>query len=449
MRCKKTLVVVTLIVCLSLCLALHLSGSVSAPKELGTVRLNIETYLAGKNQPTHPSVVAFPTEWNGAKYWLAYSPYPYGNGEEENPCLAISNDLLYWETPVGLANPIADNEETGCNELKDPHLLYREDLERLEMWYLGRMAEHLGGDGKRLLLMRKFSYDGVSWSNFEIMAATEYLSPTIYWDGTKYQQWAIGYNTWGTEGTIVYQESTDGIVWSEPIPCFLGELNANIDIWHGSVTVHNGMYHFVFVDNSDKQEVFYCTSEDGIHFSEPEVIIENDGYWDYLYRPTLVHDGNNIYCLYGVINHANQWYISMSVGPNEDHLSGIREPALSQMKTLNDEPTDTHSFQYCLRKIYDSTQFYLRLELLILAVFEAFIWFFIRKLRHKYFLHTCGIINVFLSILYIYVRICPFSAYTWIGANVAVLYLNVSMAAILQCLIKYSCKGTINENKSA
>lgn len=50
-------------------------------KDTNLIRLNIETYLAGKNQPTHPSVVTFKNAWNGYKYWMAYSPFPYANGE--------------------------------------------------------------------------------------------------------------------------------------------------------------------------------------------------------------------------------------------------------------------------------------------------------------------------------------------------------------------------------
>ena len=55
---------------------------------------------------------------------MAYTTYPYGIGSEENPCLAASNDLIHWEKPEGLINPIACCEEVECDELKDTHLLY-------------------------------------------------------------------------------------------------------------------------------------------------------------------------------------------------------------------------------------------------------------------------------------------------------------------------------------
>ena len=182
----KKIVLSVILISVGVCAIIFIMNcfrNITPPESVGSVRLNIETYRAGENQPTHPSVVSFEIPWHGYSYWMAYSPYPYANGEEENPCVAASNDLLYWETPEGLANPIGDNEETGCDELKDPHILYREDLDRLEVWYLGRQSVALGGDGTSLLLMRKWSKDGIHWSELEIMTQTKYLSPSILWDG--------------------------------------------------------------------------------------------------------------------------------------------------------------------------------------------------------------------------------------------------------------------------
>ena len=251
---------------------LGLNQHVKAPSSLGSVRLNVETYLAGMNQPTHPSVYRFDEPWNGYQYWMAYSPYPEANGEEENPCIAVSNDLLYWETPDMLSNPIADNEETGCNELKDPHLVYREDEDRLEVWYLGRLSQKLGGDGSSLLLMRKYSTDGVSWSDYEIMSDTQYLSPSIIWNGNEYQMWSIGYDLYDTTGTICYQVSKDGHNWSDPKLCSVGMKNTDIDIWHGSVTFYNDVYYLSYIDNTDKQEVYCCTSLNGSEFCQAKLL---------------------------------------------------------------------------------------------------------------------------------------------------------------------------------
>ena len=108
MKIKK-LIISILIVALLIVSASCSTSSDNINNTVGLTRLNIETYLAGKDQPTHPSIVSFDDEWNGYKYWMAYTPYPEANGEEENPCIAVSNDLYKWETPVGMVNPIADN----------------------------------------------------------------------------------------------------------------------------------------------------------------------------------------------------------------------------------------------------------------------------------------------------------------------------------------------------
>lgn len=216
---------------------------------IGRVRLNIQTYLAGQDQPTHPSVISFDQEWNGYRYWMVYTPYPESNGEEENPSIAVSNDMYKWETPFGMVNPIANNEETGCNELKDGHILYRNDLNRIEVWYLGRVSKNLGGDGEALTLFRKYSYDGIQWSPYEIMNQVSYLSPSIRWNGDKYQMWSIGFDAYNTSGTFIYQESKNGITWSIPQKCSIGNHKTNLKLWHGAVSYddENDSYIFVYI----------------------------------------------------------------------------------------------------------------------------------------------------------------------------------------------------------
>lgn len=403
------------------------------PESVGSVRLNIDTYLAGANQPTHPSVVSFESPWNGYSYWMAYSPYPYANGEEENPCVAASNDLLYWETPAGLANPIGNNEETGCNELKDPHIVYREDLDRLEIWYLGRQSVSLGGDGVSLLLMRKWSADGVHWSPLEIMTQTEYLSPSIIWDGNKYQMWAIGYNLWNTEGTFVYQESGDGIHWSEPALCSIGQVYSGLDIWHGAVSKYLDTYHLVFIDN-EMQQILYCSSKDGITFNEPKVVVNNGEYWHHLYRPALLFEKNTVTCFYGIVTQENQWYISSSSGAYVDTLSGLRASSISNMIPLRDEVVDTHSISYHLRTLFHDIQKYFRIELFFFVFIEIVFMIFIPRSRTaKWFFPVCIVINLVLSCGYLLFRFTPKDLTQWISVYIAVLFINLGTDAILKC----------------
>ena len=335
-------------------------------KNVGKVSLYLETYRSGKNQPTHPDIIKFNDEWNGYKYWMSYTPYPYADGEEENPSIAVSNDLYKWTTPKGLANPIANNEEVGCDELKDSILLYRKDLDRLEVWYLGRLCENLGGDGKTLTLFRKTSTDGSNWSKFEVMCDfVGYTSPSIIWIEEKYLCWAIKPNIDGRDSELHYLESKDGCLWENKKVCTISESMIN-DIWHGSVKYNdNGYYEFVYIPSaSNSQNIYYTKSKDGITFDKKQSIIENDKSWSRFYRPTILYNNGFYSVIYGVITKENKWLISMSNDSDIRSLKGINEDDICKMNGLPVEKTIDKK-QFYKEKISDYKKSFYRLELLV------------------------------------------------------------------------------------
>lgn len=353
---------------------------------VGKVRLNIETYLAGKDQPTHPSVISFDKPWNGYRYWMTYTPYPEGNGEEENPSIAVSNDLFKWKIPYGMANPIANNEETGCDELKDGHILYRSDLDRIEVWYLGRVSENLGGDGKSLTLFRKYSYDGIKWSNYEIMDTTSYLSPTIIWVENKYQMWSIGFETYDTEGTFVYQESLDGLNWTAPKKCSINN-QEELELWHGAVSydLEKQKYIFTYISTSgDSQTIEVCESEDGIHFDSAKSVVKNDKntMWQRFYRPCILIEDGTYHLFYGVITEDNKWYISYSYGEDLSKLRGISEKDSSKMNSLNSNVINTKSLVYKIKEVYHSFCDFFRPEIIVFTVILLLLYNIICKQKN-------------------------------------------------------------------
>lgn len=292
-------------------------------KSCGTTALDIKTYFAGLNQVTHPNVISFDKLWHGYRYYMAYTPYPYGNGYEENPCIAASNDLIHWETPYGAINPIATCEELVCDELKDSHLLYREDLDRLEMWYLGRINGTMR-EGSPLRCLRKVSADGRTWSDYEVMFTFRdfnLVSQSVIYDGA-YLYWGIR-NTQDDTG-LYFMSSEDGIHWSDMIKCDVPDA-ALTDMWHGTVIFVDNQYHFVWVGNSQKHRdrIYYACSDNRISFSQPSVIIENDSGWAFLYRPCLIKENELWYCYYGTVRCDGKWLISMSKGESLYHLKGI------------------------------------------------------------------------------------------------------------------------------
>ena len=299
----------------------------------GAIALDIATYYAGQNQVTHPNVISFATPWHGYRYYMAYTPYPYANGFEENPCLAVSNDLIHWEKPKGLINPIACCEELECDELKDSHLLYRQDLDQLEMWYLGRIGSSMA-EGGPLFCFRKVSSDGIHWGAPEIMYAFNgfnLASESVIWTETGYQFWGI--RNAGEETGLYFMHSTDGKQWSELTRCSIPQAQET-DMWHGTVVYQEANYHFVWVGLSGKQRniIYYSNSTDGISFSAPQKIVENDTGWEFLYRPCLIKGNDIWYCYYGVVRCDGKWLISLSKGSNVNTLDGITASEIGATK---------------------------------------------------------------------------------------------------------------------
>ena len=373
-------------------------------QNLGYISLYIETYLAGKNQPTHPNVIKFDKPWHGYKYWMGYTPYPNGDGEEENPSIAASNDMYKWETPKNLANPIADNEETGCNELKDSQLIYRDDLDRLEMWYLGRVSKNLGGDGETLLLFRKTSKDGINWSKYKVMREFKYVSPAIIWDGEKYCVWGIGFEGQGTKGVFDYFESKDGVNWSDPIHCKIGNDSKTLDMWHGNVTYNEELecYELVYIPMSN-QEVYYATSKDKTNFDKAKTIVENDGTWTRLYRPTLLYENDQYYCLYGAIGENNENYITMSTGKEIDNLTGISDKDISKMAGMPMEKQKQK--ESLMERLSECKKQFIRLELLIFIPLLYILSIILKRYINKDIKNIIGILSLIICELYMFLKI--------------------------------------------
>ena len=368
--------------------------------------LHIETYRGGNNQLTHPSCISFDKEWNEYRYWMAYTPYPYANGEEENPSICASNDLYQWDTPKGLANPIANNEEVGCDELKDSHILYRDDLNRIEVWYLGRISENISYgkyDPSQLLLFRKYSYDGVHWSNYEVMSEVDYLCPSIIWKDGKYQLWQIGYDLYKTTGRIQYLESNDGFTWKNEKFCTIANDSKHIKIWHGSVNYNYDLkkYEMVYIDDGGKNDsILYCTSKDGIIFDKPKGILNISNQWNRFYRPYLLYENHTYSLFYGVITNNNEWYISMNRGKDTHLLKPLTSKDKTKMIDLDYSNLNVSMISKIKNIIHD-TRNYIRFEIYVIP----FLLIILRTLIKKYYNkdYIWYILNLLLSIMYVFI----------------------------------------------
>lgn len=342
----------------------------------GSTMLNITTYIDGDNQPTHPSVIDLKSKWNGYRYWMSYSPYPYSDGSEENPCIAVSNDMYHWMVPKGLNNPIAFNEETSCDEYKDPHILYNNDTDSIEVWYLGRVDSTIENGGK-LMMFRKVSKDGINWSKYEIMREmTGYVSQSLTYE-KKYKLWSISPSTNGKEGNLLYSESVDGKNWSEGKPCSFNG-SQKLKIWHGAVS-HDELYRFVYIDSSNNNSIMYAESSDGISWSKAEKIIEKENFWRSYYRPCILYTDRVFYCIYGVITDENEWFLSMSTGKNINNLKGISVEDVGK-SNMFENIQERHSTKNLAKGLYyEFKEYAINLSMVAICIIVFLFWTIIKK----------------------------------------------------------------------
>lgn len=196
--------------------------------ESGTFHL--VNYL-GNEQNIHPKVIYFEKGWKGHRFWMAYTPYPVGNINHENPCIAVSEDGATWEDPNGISNPLYQQPENGYNS--DTHLVYNPDDDSLEIWWRG-----FDIPTSRDYLMRRICRDGRKWSEPEIILPVSSdrswgcLSPAVSIIDRKYVMLF-------SDGRRLYimrsSSEAPSISWQSPIKVDVPDTGLNY--WHQDMIV--------------------------------------------------------------------------------------------------------------------------------------------------------------------------------------------------------------------
>lgn len=182
--------------------------------------LHLKTYDGG-NEGLHPSCLYFSEGWNGYKFWFVFTPYKDMNDAIENPCIYVSQNGESFE-PIDSANPL-DNitliKEQEYNS--DPELVYNSDLNRIECWWR-RVQRHeypLDNGKNREIIYRKYTYDGIKWSDKEEILnlknpfneTRRCISPALIYDNGIYRMWCSSANDIdGKHRTIDYYEMSAG-----------------------------------------------------------------------------------------------------------------------------------------------------------------------------------------------------------------------------------------------
>lgn len=267
-------------------------------------KLDINTSY-GDNEPYHPKVIAFDEEWNGYKYWMSYTPYPEGDDSKENPEIVASNDLIVWEVPAGLENPldVPDDTQPQLRYNSDSHIVYNDDLDVLELYW--RYVDDINDEA---IIYRMTTRDGVNWNEKEeVLVASprskeDYVSPAIiYMDGI-YKMWYIDKNN-----TLKYTTSLDGKKWDEPQILTLS-YEENVKTWHIDVIYTEKGYEMITVAYKNwaahnDMSLYYTFSVDGIKWESGKKILEpttKTSYWDNkgIYRSSFIYEDGIYYVYY-------------------------------------------------------------------------------------------------------------------------------------------------------
>lgn len=299
----------------------------------GKVPLFIETPLEGYNMPYHPHVVAFDSKWNGYKYWLAYTPFPYAKDGVENPSVVASNDMIKWEEPQGIVNPLDDLSDMSVSYWSDTHLIYRPDLNRLEVWYRG--VQEVGKVGawtsNSVFIARRTTTDGVNWTPREIihnLSGSGFVSHSAIWDSVnnKYQVWVAG------SGGGYFEVDASGTTWTRigNVTFWKPDGTTFETVWHWDVIKTDVGYECVFMNQGDhKYDIVHYTSEDGMNFRNKQIIVHADGVSGIdkggFYRPALMKFNGIYYLTYSILmDELDRCGITLSIASRQNDILSLK-----------------------------------------------------------------------------------------------------------------------------
>ena len=299
--------------------------------------VSIPTY-DGSGQITHPKVLYFPSGWNGYKYWMSFTPYPDGVANYENPSMVVSNDLIHWKVPGSLKNPVSGipTDVNYGGHYSDSHIVVHGKL--MELWYRydkGNKKTH-HTDYSVDYYYRRTSSDGVHWSQPQLMQSSKggILSLAVNYTGGEYEFWYTDY-----KHRLLHAESTNGTAWNHISACSL-TLPKNYAPWHQDVVQYNGEYYLLQTGiNLSKYSfsLFLSHSPDGVHFTPGIPFYPSDNPMitkqAWLYRSTLLSQGDKFAMLIAVRFPDGRWYLMKSELPVSQFLQQGQKPVILNQQT--------------------------------------------------------------------------------------------------------------------
>jgi len=244
--------------------------------------LSIPTPVVGNNEATHPDVWDMGAVWNGYRYWMAFTPLPtVDTDENENPCIVASNDKTTWVVPAGGTNPITPTPPVSYNS--DTELYFENDS--LYCFYRTWVQDPTN----RPIIGYKASNDGITWTTERELDVSDYVvntdlvSPSIVEFNGEYRMYAVDYSGTTPEHYTYYLTS------STLLGSYTGKTRITLDstytfltnmwplvewyTWHPNINVYNNKMFMVVALRAElssgqeiKETLWLAESTDGETF---------------------------------------------------------------------------------------------------------------------------------------------------------------------------------------
>ena len=184
------------------------------------------------------------------------------------------------------------------------------------MWYIGINATRQ--------IMYCESSDGKSWSNYKLAMAnnqypgsTQSTYPAILKDNGVYHMWVSSFNS--PNYNIVHWQSNDGITWTNFFLSVPNNKVPGVDTDYSlapSVIKDDSTYKMWYAGfdlGSNKTQIVYCESSNGINWSNFQLAVKNGSFPGYddtnATSPTVIKDGTTYKMWYNGSNTAGTYQI--------------------------------------------------------------------------------------------------------------------------------------------
>lgn len=316
----------------------------------------------GYNEPFHPSVLYFEDGWNGYRYWMAYTPFPIKGIDRpyrdrwECPCVYSSNDGIHFDTPrksggaERFVDDLSDKEIKNQDYFSDPHLVYNESNDTIELYY--RLTNRCKGapNNEVLNLFKKTSSNGWQWTERETLLRSDrnpdiglvYISPAIIRKHKVYLMWFV--SSYESNRTISFAKSYDMHSFFEIEKCEL--IGRYCDPWHIDCFEEDNIYYLLVYEFSD--EISIWKSADGILFYYEKVVIRHSSkpgcFYHGLYRSCLSKNHFGGYSMYFSSRNRYEVGLGVAIGNSIERMSVVSGNAKKNLSLFFVDIMDKYFF---------------------------------------------------------------------------------------------------------